>query len=74
MENPEVADRLVKTWGNMTKIVRFWEKLPKSNQPLCKSVLSVQSAVNDKLAAAKLQFFSFVVSLFKSFLTESQND
>ena len=58
----------------MTKIVRFWEKLPKSKQPACKSFLHDQSTVIDQFSVAKFQFFSFVVSLFGPFLTVYQTD
>ena len=37
-----------------------------------KSFLKIQAAVNDKFAVAKFQFFIFVGSLFKSFLTKYQ--
>ena len=39
-------------------------------QPASKSFLKVQEAVNDKFVDAKFQFFSFVGSLFKPFLTK----
>ena len=60
--------------GNRDKDLKFSEKLPKSKQPSCKSFLSVQFAVNDKYVVVKLQFFSFVASLFKTFLTAYQTD
>ena len=65
IEDAKVADQLINTWENVTS---FCEKLPKSKQPSCKSFASVQSAVDDKFIVAKLQFFSFVASLFKPFL------
>ena len=54
IEDAEVADRLINLWENVTKIVRFWEKLLKSQQSSCKSFLSVESAMNDKFVVAKL--------------------
>ena len=74
IEDRKVADRLINLWKNVTKVVRFWEKLPKRKQPSCKSFLLVQSAVNDQFSVAKFQFFSFVVSLFEPFLTVYQTD
>ena len=67
-----VADQLIEIWDSIIKIVRYWKKLPKSKQPAPKSFLKVQEAVNDKFAVAKFQFFTFVGSLFKSFLTKYQ--
>ena len=61
-------------WENVTKIVRFWEKLPKSKQPACKSFLHLQSTVIDQFSVANFQLFSFVVSLFGPFLTVYQTD
>ena len=48
-----VVDRLIKIWDSIIKIVRYWEKLPKSKQPASKSFLKVQEAVSDKFAVAK---------------------
>ena len=69
----EVADQLINIWENVTKIVRFQEKLPNSKQLSCKSFLSIQSAMN-KFVVSKLQFFRFVGSLFQPFLTVYQTD
>ena len=64
VEDRKVADRLIDIWDNITKIVNWWKKLPKSKQPTCKSFSNVQAAVNDPLTVAEFQFFSFIVSLF----------
>ena len=72
VEDTVVADRLIEIWDSTIKIVRYWEKLPKSKQSTSKSFLKVQEAVNDKFAVAKFQFLSFVGSLFKPFLTKYQ--
>ena len=71
-EDAVVVDRLIEIWDSIIKIVRYWEKVPKSKQPASKSFLKVQEAVNDTFAVAKFQFFSFVGSLFKPFLTKYQ--
>ena len=72
VEDTVAADRVIGTWDSIIKIVRYWEKLPKSKQSTSKSFLKVQEAVNDKFAVAKFQFLSFVGSLFKPFLTKYQ--
>ena len=72
VEDTVVADRLIEIWDSIIKIVRYWEKLPKSKQPASKSFLKVQETVNDKFAVAKFQFFSFVGSLFIPFLKKYQ--
>ena len=58
----------------MTKIVRFWEKLPKNKKPLRKSFLHVQFAVNNQSSVAKFQFLNSVASFFGPFLTVYQTD
>ena len=58
----------------MIKIVTFWEKLPKSKRPACKSYSPVLDAVQDPLAVAKFEFFSFFAGQFKPFLVAYQTD
>ena len=72
VEDDKVADRLLHIWPNMVKIVRFWEKLPKSKQPSSKSFLNVQTASNDVLTPVKLSFFSYFAGLFKPYLKKYQ--
>ena len=72
MENTVVVVRLIEIWESITKIVRYWERLPKSKQPSSKNVFKVQEAVNDKFILAKFHFFSFFGSIFKPFLTKYQ--
>ena len=54
-ENTVVADRLIEIWDSI-KIVRYWEKLPKSKQPASKSFLKVQEAVNARLLLLNSNF------------------
>ena len=72
MEDTVVTDRLIEIWESRTKIVRYWERLPKSKQSSSKSFFKVQEAVNDKFILAKFNFFSFFGSTFKPFLTKYQ--
>ena len=72
VEDTVIADKLIEIWDNIIKIVRYWEKSPKSKQLASKSFLKVQEAVKDKFAVAKIQFFSFAGSFFKPFLTKYQ--
>ena len=70
MEDIVVADRLIEIWESITKIVRYWDRLPKSKQLSLKSFFKVQEAVNDKFILAKFHFFSFFGNIFKPFLTK----
>ena len=74
MENKQVADRLLAIWPNIEKIVKFWERLPKSKRPASKSYLNVVDAVNDHFITAKLAFFSYLSGLVEPFLEKYQND
>ena len=67
VESKSVADRAVLVWPNIRKLVLFWEKLPKSKQPKCKSFLFLQNAVHDPLTIAKFEFFSYVAGLLQPF-------
>ena len=72
VEDTVVADQLIEIWDSIIKIVRYWEKLPKSKQPASKSFFKVREVVNDKFAVTKFPFLSFVGRLFKLFLTKYQ--
>ena len=74
IEDRAVADRLIELWDNITKIIAYWEKLPKSKQPSSKSFFNVCKAVKDPLTVSKLQYFSYVTSHFEPYLTPYQTD
>ena len=69
-----VTDRMLEVWPNMIQIVSFWDKLPKSKQPCCKSYLSIHDAVEDPLTVTKLTFFSFICVLLQPYLINFQSD
>ena len=60
--------RLISIWPSMVRIVNHWESLPKSKHPSCKSYEFVVNAVKNELSFARLQFFSYLASMFKLFL------
>ena len=74
IEDRAVADRLIELWDNITKIMAYWEKLPKSKQPSSKSFFNVYKAVKDPLTVSKLQYFSYIASHFEPYLTLYQTD
>ena len=43
VEDTVVADRLTEIFESITKILRYWERFPKSKQPSSKSFLSSRS-------------------------------
>ena len=59
VEDKKVADRLLKLWGNLTKIIN-WQSLPKSKRPSCKSYEHVKAGTNGVLTPLKLSFFIFL--------------
>ena len=69
-----MADRLLSIWDNVVKVIRFWEKKPKSKQPKCKSYINVQKACNDIFTVARLNFFSYFAGFFKPFLKSYQSN
>ena len=61
-------------WPNIKTIVKFWEKQSAARRPSSKSYQTVLAATNDILTTAKLSVFSFIASLFESYLTKYQTD
>ena len=74
VEDQIVADRLLSIWDNVVKVIRFWEKKPKSKQSKCKSYINVQKACNDIFTVARLNFFSYVAGFFKPFRKSYQSN
>ena len=72
VENKIVANRMLEVWSNMNKIVQFWEGLPKSKQPSCKSFINVQDAVHDEFTEAKITCFNFIWSIVEPYLKKYQ--
>ena len=63
VEGEPVADCL----SCFVKVVEFWKKFPKSKRPACKSYPPLVEAVQEPLAAGKLEFFSFLQVSFSFF-------
>ena len=74
VEGKKVADRAIEIWVNKCKIIGIWEKLAPSKRPKCKSYRTVVIAINDQLATAKFQFFSFIAMTLQQFLELCQSD
>lgn len=74
IEDGIVADRLLEIWDNTTKLVIFYENLPKSKRQYSETFLDIQTAITNVLTVAKLLFFSFVTKQLKPFLTAYQID
>ena len=74
VEDKRIADRAIEIWVNECKIIDVWQKLAPSQRPKCKSYTTVVTAVNDQLATAKLQFFSFIAITLQPFLELYQSD
>ena len=73
VEDKIVADRLNDIWPNIVKIIKYWNSLPKSKQPKCKSFETLQKSITDDLIPAKLSFFSYIASLLQPFLKKYQS-
>ena len=58
-EDLTFTERLLSIWNDIKKLIKFWESLPKSKRPSCKSYNHLTNAVSDILMPAKLQFFLF---------------
>ena len=65
-----VTERLSTIWNDITKLLKYWEALPKAKQPSSKHHVNVKMAVANDLIPAKLKFFCFIVEIVKPFLTK----
>ena len=74
VEDKKFADRAIEMWVNICKIIDVWQKLAPSKRPKCKSYTTFVTAVNEQLATAKLQFFSFIAMTLQPFLELYQCD
>ena len=72
VEDREPADKLVKLWPNMVKLVGFWEKGPKKLRPKSKTYEHVKTAVEDLVTPAQLAFFGYFATHFEPFLLKYQ--
>ena len=69
-----VPERLLSIWNDIKKLIKFWERLPKSKQPSCKSCNHLTNAVSDILMPAKVQVFCFISGIMQPFLTKYRSD
>ena len=60
VENKKACDCLIELWLNNEAMIKLWNKLPKSKQPLSKSYMTVKDGINDKLITAKLSFLALL--------------
>ena len=58
----------------MRVTVKHWKSLSKSKEPSAKSYQTLVTNISDLLAPAKLQFFAFLASISKHYLTAFQAD
>ena len=74
VENQKVAERLCLIWENSKKMTKYWESLPKSKQPKCKSYEIVLEGTKDELTLNRLNFFGYIASLLQKILLTYQTD
>ena len=60
--------------ASIEKIVRDWNKLPKSKQPKSKSYEDVLQTGDDPFTTTKLTFFSYVAGILEPYLKKYQSD
>ena len=68
VESKKACNHLIELWSNIEAMIKFWNKILKSKQPLSKGDMAVKDRVDDKLITAKLSFFRFYASLVEPFL------
>ena len=74
VEDQKVAEKLCLIWENIKKMTKYWESLPKSKQPKCKSYETVLEGTKDKLTLTNLNFFGYIASLLQKILLTYQTD
>ena len=63
VEDLPVAERLLTIWNDITKLVKYWEALPKAKRHSSKSCMNGKMVVADDLILAKLKFFCFIAEI-----------
>lgn len=74
LESKSSADRAIKIWPEVKKMISYLESLPKSKQPKCNSYVVLKESVKDNLMVTKLNFFSYVAGKFETFLRKYQGN
>ena len=67
VEDLPVAEHLLTILNGITKLVKYWEALPKTKLPSPKSYMNVKMAAANDLILAKLKFFCFIAEIVKPF-------
>ena len=74
VEDQPVAEGALQIWTSFKAVIVYWEGLSKSKRPKNKSYEVLVNNYHDPLIPAKLQFFAFIASIFKPYLTIFQTD
>ena len=74
VEDQPVAEHAIQIWNSFKVVINYWEGLCKSKRPSKKSYESLVQHYKDPLIPSKLQFFAFIGSIFKPFLTTFQTN
>ena len=74
LEDKRVAERAVEMWPSLTTYITEILKKPKSQVPTSSSFSTVKSAVLNKLATAKLEFFMSIAAAMRPYLQTFQSD
>ena len=69
-----VAYRPISIWPFITKVVKIWQKLPKSKQPKYKNCETTRTVVDDQLTSVKISFFRHAANFLKLYLVACQTD
>ena len=72
VEDEAVAQRAVKLWPNIVKLVKHWQGLSKSQRPKSKCYQTLVKHHVDKCIPIKLQFFQDIAAQLKGFLQKFQ--
>lgn len=73
-EDEPVAERGLLIWNSVVKVMKYWEPLPKTKKPDCKSYVNLLNHVSDRLMPAKMQFFRDIAKTLNSFLKRFQTN
>ena len=74
VEDQPVAERALQIWTSFKAVIVYWEGLSKSKRPKNKPYEVLVNNYHDPLIPAMSQFFAFIASIFKPYLTIFQYD
>lgn len=74
IESVTTAERAIKIWPNIVKVIKEWEKKAKSYRPSNASYSTLVEFHLDKFVPLRMEFFRYVAKMMQEYLLHFQTD